>query len=67
MVRCNYCRKKSSVSLKCKYCQGEFCTICRLQETHKCSKIDEMKSTKQQILEQTLMLQKTEASKIVKI
>ena len=66
MVRCNFCRKKCAMPFDCKYCEKEFCAKCRLQETHECPNIAEMKTAKQQLLEQTLMLQKTETCKVVK-
>lgn len=67
MIRCTFCRKKCAMPFNCKYCEKEFCAKCRLQETHECPKISEMKSDKQQMLKQTLLLQKPDAPKIIKI
>lgn len=66
MVRCHFCAKKTSVAFPCKYCDNDYCTKCRLQETHKCAGIDTLKSAKHQLLQDTLEKQKTESSKLVK-
>ena len=67
MPRCNFCRKKTPVPLKCNYCYKEHCMSCRFEDIHKCDKIDIMKKEKQKKLENTLMNQKTVSSKIIKI
>lgn len=36
MSKCAFCNKKSSVLLKCKFCNYEHCTKCRLQTIHNC-------------------------------
>ena len=33
-MRCAWCKKKSSVPIHCKYCDGEFCTSCYNLEKH---------------------------------
>jgi|UniRef100_A0A6C0CNC9 predicted nucleic acid binding AN1-type Zn finger protein len=35
-MRCAWCKKKSSVPIHCKYCDGEFCTSCYNLEKHQC-------------------------------
>ena len=67
MPRCDNCRKKTSVPIKCKYCSKEHCMPCRYEDVHKCENIDVMKSDKVKILEKTLMKQKTVSNKIEKI
>ena len=39
MSKCAFCNKKSSVLLKCKFCNNEHCTKCRLQSTHCCKEM----------------------------
>lgn len=36
MKRCNFCKKKSLVDVKCK-CEGIFCITCRFPDVHKCT------------------------------
>ena len=67
MSRCNFCRKKSSIQLKCNYCSNEHCMVCRFQDIHKCENINIMKCNKQKELEKTLMDQKTVSNKVIKI
>lgn len=67
MTRCHHCNKKCSMPFDCKYCKNEYCPKCRYQETHNCEFLEQCKSAKQQLLADTLMLQKTESVKIVKI
>jgi len=67
MPRCEKCRKKTSMPIQCKYCKKEHCMSCRYEDVHKCEKINIMKEDKIMILEKTLMNQKTNSKKIVKI
>ena len=67
MPRCNYCNRKTSVSMICKSCDFEFCINCRLPEVHECNNIHSMKSAKMTLLADKLNNEKTNPVKILKI
>ena len=67
MAKCNFCCKRTHLPFNCKFCTYDFCTHCRLQETHKCAQMDLCKSTKHMMLADTLKLQRTDKNKIEKI
>lgn len=67
MPRCHHCRRRCAVIMICKGCDMEFCTGCRLPETHACAAMESLKSAKLALLKETLERQKTESSKIVKL
>jgi hypothetical protein len=67
MVRCNFCKKKCSMPLMCKYCDTDFCIKCRHYETHRCTGYTTMQSAKQELLKETLEKQKTDSVKVIKI
>lgn len=43
-MRCDFCRKKTSVPHKCNYCVGSYCPSCTQLEIHCCKGLE----TKQQ-------------------
>ena len=51
----------------CKYCSKEHCVSCRYDDVHKYENINNMKKDKMQILENTLMNQKTVSRKATNI
>ena len=66
MARCHLCKKKTSVAFECKHCDSEYCSKCRLPETHACPGLQSLKSAKLELLADTLNRQKIESSKVVK-
>ena len=54
MVRCDFCKKKTSVALKCNYCTHELCVKCRGIETHQCKGKDEKVNDDLKLLDKKL-------------
>ena len=42
-MRCPHCQKRCPIvdAFECKLCQEEYCSYCRLPETHSCTGLDE--------------------------
>lgn len=42
-MRCPHCQKRCPIVdvFECKLCDGEFCSLCRLPETHACEGLQE--------------------------
>ena len=67
MVRCEYCKKKSSVVLPCKACQHSYCTRCIQLEIHKCANLDNVCNDDIKRLEDKLMSAKMSQRQNIKI
>ena len=50
MVRCENCRKKTSIPFVCNSCNKEHCAACRHLDIHKCENIKEAINAKQELL-----------------
>lgn len=57
-MKCENCKRSSSITIKCS-CNKEYCTKCRLPETHGC---EQLKIKKQK--DTTLLENKTTGSKV---
>ena len=66
-MKCFSCKKKSSVGLKCKWCNIEFCSYCINIDIHLCSQSEFCKSSKQSLLSEQLEKNKTQTFKVQKI
>lgn len=53
-TKCKCCNRKKGMSLKCKYCEKNFCTACILPEKHQCSNQQDVKKMSKQELENQL-------------
>ena len=66
-MRCNFCKKKKSILLDCKYCKIDFCAKCIDILNHQCNNLDDCKKRKRDELENKLYSEKVEGLKIIKI
>lgn len=65
MTRCTFCRKKSGLNIICcKSCKKLLCTRCIDMSIHKCDNLEEYKQEQRNILENSLLSNKTVDSKI---
>jgi hypothetical protein len=64
MPKCDFCKKKNHLIFDCTWCLSPLCTSCLACETHACSKIDEMKATKNEQLKKSLLDNKTVRDKM---
>lgn len=63
MVRCEFCKKKSSVPIECKACKLNLCTRCIDMSIHNCKNIIEYCYEKRKSLENILLENKTPETK----
>ena len=55
MPKCNFCKKKSSCILLCKWCNLSLCTRCIDMTIHECKNINEYKTDRRKSLESNLV------------
>jgi len=67
MARCEFCRKRSHLDMKCKWCKKVYCIPCLQVEVHKCSNEDVMKNVQHSLLENRLLHEKTVGKKLLTI
>lgn len=65
--RCLNCTKKMTLSIKCKFCDDNYCVSCIQQEVHRCKKIDSLISKLSTELENKLRKEKCIKRKIEEI
>jgi len=67
-MKCQSCKKKCGIcTFKCKYCDNNFCTSCRMPEIHKCENMESCKQEQTDRLKFRLMKDKTTADKLVRL
>ena len=51
--KCDHCKRKK-MTMKCKYCDNDYCPSCIQLETHKCEHVAKYVESRKQELEQQL-------------
>lgn len=67
MSRCCFCRKKTHLPFKCKWCVKEYCVHCVMVEIHLCQEIQTMKKEMQQTHGEKMHKERTVDVKIIHI
>ncbi len=49
LVNCEYCEDYVLYPFKCNFCNGVFCSKCRLPETHQCTHLEIVRSTRREL------------------
>ena len=57
------CKKKQSIIGECKYCKKKFCSFHRLQEDHRCERLNESNEQRKRTLSDSLVSEKTTDNK----